>query len=214
MTNAATESPRAAAYLETGTVERTTGGLRVALGDDPYDACRAKSCLVAPEPGDRVLCALEDDAVFVLAVLEGREGSATRLTVEGDLRLQAPSGRISVCSAKGVDIIGAEDVAVTTGNFHLRAKVGSVAIEELGFFGKLLRAEVGKVALVAKELDSRLERWTQRAKRVFRFVEDIEQLRAGTVDMRAENLAALRGENTVVSARVLAKIDGQQVHIG
>ena len=71
MTNAAVRAPRAAAYLETGRVERVTGGLRVTLGDDRFEARRAKSCLVAPEPGDRVLCALEDDGVFVLAVREG-----------------------------------------------------------------------------------------------------------------------------------------------
>ena len=121
---------------------------------------------------------------------------------------------MSLCAARGVDIVAAEDVAVQSGQFHLRAKVGSVAVEDLGFFGRLLRAEVGKVAVVAQELDSRLDRWSLRAKRVFRFVEEIEQLRAGTIDMRAESLAAVRGENTVVSARVLAKIDGEQVHIG
>lgn len=214
MTNAATQTPRAAAYLETGTVERTTGGLRVALGDDRFEARRAKSCLVAPELGDRVLCAVEDDGVFVLAVLEGREGAATRVSVDGDLRLQAASGRVSICSGRGVDVVAVEDVAISSGQLHVRAKAGSVAIEDLGFFGRLLRADVGKVALVARELDSRLERWSQRAKRVFRFVEELEQVRAGSLDMRAEGLAAVRGENTVVSARVLAKIDGEQVHIG
>ncbi len=200
--------------LETGQVERTTGMLRVALTSGTYEARRAKSCLVAPELGDRVLCAIDQDTLFILAVLEGREGAVTRVTADGDLRLQAPSGRVSVCSGKGVDIIGAEDVAVTTHTVNLRAKVGSVAVDELGYLGKLVRAQVGKVALFAEEIDSRMTRLTQRAKRVFRFVEVIDQTRAGTVDMRAESLAAVRGENTMVTARVLAKIDGQQVHIG
>ncbi|MBW2456842.1 MAG: DUF3540 domain-containing protein [Deltaproteobacteria bacterium] len=202
------------ACLETGLIERTTGTLQVVLASGSYEARRAKSCLVAPELGDRVLCAIEQDAVFVLAVLEGREGAATRLTAEGDLRLQAPAGRVSVCSGKGVDIIAAEDVAVTTHTVNVRAKHGSVAVDELGYLGKLVRVQVGKVALFAEEIDSRMTRLTQRAKRVFRFVEDLDQTRAGTVDMRAESLAALRGENTMVTARVLAKIDGQQVHIG
>jgi hypothetical protein len=32
--------------------------------------------------------------------------------------------------------------------------------------------------------------------------------------MRAEGLAAVRGENTIVAARSLAKLDGAQVKIG
>ncbi|RLB64063.1 MAG: hypothetical protein DRI90_05505, partial [Deltaproteobacteria bacterium] len=192
----------------------TTGALQVCLDSSTCGARRAKSCLVAPEPGDRVLCAIEEDAVFVLAVLEGRQGAATRLTADGDLKLHAPTGRIAICSGEGVDIVGAKDVAVTGGALHVRAKTGSVAVDELGYFGKLLRAQVGKVALIAEEVDSRMTRLSQRAKRVFRFVEDIDQTRAGTVDMRAESLAAIRGETTMVTARVLAKIDGEQVHIG
>jgi hypothetical protein len=89
-----------------------------------------------------------------------------------------------------------------------------MAIEELGFFGRLVQAEVAKVSLVAQEVDSVLTRLTQRAKRVFRFVEEIDQTRAGTVDMRAQNLIAIRGENAVISARVLAKVDGEQIHLG
>jgi len=103
---------------------------------------------------------------------------------------------------------------MTAGELHLRARKGSVAIDELGFFGRLLQAEVSKVALVAKEVDSVMDRLSQRAKRVFRFVEEIDQTRAGSVDLRAQNLLALRGENAVVSARVLAKIDGEQIHLG
>jgi hypothetical protein len=200
--------------LESGTVERTDAPMTVRLASGCYPARRAKSCLVAPEAGDRVLCAVAPDAVFVLAVLGGEEGAATRITADGELKLQAPHGRISLCSAEGVELVSTKEVALSGASIHLRAQSGSVAIEEFGFFGRLVRAEVSKVAIVAQEIDSRLERLVQRAKRVFRFVEEIEQVRAGTVDVRAENLAAIRAENTVVSARVLAKIDGAQVHIG
>ncbi len=136
------------------------------------------------------------------------------LAVPGDLELQAHSGRVGISAAAGVDIVSTGAVAMTSSEVHLRAKKGSVAVDDLGFFGRLVRAEVTKVALVAQEVDSALTRLTQRAKRVFRFVEEIDQTRAGTVDLRAENLLALRGENAVVSARVLAKVDGEQIHLG
>jgi hypothetical protein len=103
---------------------------------------------------------------------------------------------------------------MTSADLQVRAGTGSVAVEELGFFGKLVRAEVAKVALAAQEVESVVTRLTQRAKRVFRFVEEIDQTRAGTVDLRAQNLVGIRGENALISARVLAKIDGEQIHLG
>jgi len=213
--SAAKKLVRREAYLESGRVERIGEMIEVSLGTGTCEARRAKSCLVAPEVGDSVLCALEPDgAAFVVAVLAGLEGAPTKLAVDGDLNLQARGGRVSLCASEGVDIVSGGAVAMTSSELHVRAKKGSMAIEELGFFGRLVQAEVAKVSLVAQEVDSVLTRLTQRAKRVFRFVEEIDQTRAGTVDMRAQNLIAIRGENAVISARVLAKVDGEQIHLG
>jgi hypothetical protein len=213
--SAAKKIVRREAYLESGKVERIGETIEVSLGTGTCEARRAKSCLVAPEVGDSVLCALEPDGeAFVVAVLAGREGAPTKLAVDGDLALQARGGRVSLCSSEGVDIVSGGAVAMTSTELHVRAKKGTMAIEELGFFGRLVQAEVAKVSLVAQEFDSVLTRLTQRAKRVFRFVEEIDQTRAGTVDMRAQNLIAIRGENAVISARVLAKVDGEQIHLG
>ncbi len=168
-------------------VLETQPALRVRLHDEVFEARRAKSCLVAPDPGDRVLVAVEPDAVFVLAVLTGAE--ATRIACEAELAIEAP--RLAV-----------------------RAEEGTVAVTRLGFFAGIVDAQLKKVSLLADDLDTMAERITQRAKRVMRFVEELDQLRAGTVDVRAESLAAIRAENALISARVLAKIDGEQINLG
>jgi hypothetical protein len=202
-------------YLEAGTVERILDGtIEVRLVSRVCRTRRAKSCLVAPEVGDKVLCALEPEGGFVLAVLEGREGAPTRLAADGDLHIQSRGGRVAVSSPKGVDVVTGGDLAMTSSELHVRAGKGSIAVEELGFFGRLVQAEVAKVALAAQEVDTMVTRLTQRAKRVFRFVEEIDQTRAGTIDLRAQNLVGIRGENAVISARVLAKLDGEQIHLG
>jgi hypothetical protein len=136
------------------------------------------------------------------------------VAADGDLELRARGGSVAVVGTEGVDLISGGDLGVTARGLNVTAKQGSVAIDELGFFGRLLQAEVTKVALVAQEMDSVFTRLSQRAKRVFRFVEEIDQTRAGTIDLRAQNLVAIRGENTIVSARVLAKVDGEQIHLG
>ncbi len=201
-------------YLESGLVERVDDTITVRLWTGLLEARRAKSCLVAPEIGDKVLCAIEADEAYVLAVLAGAEGAKTAITVDGDLELRARGGSVAVAGTEGVGIVSGGDLALTSRALNITAKQGSVAIDELGFFGRLLQAEVTKVVLVAQEMDSVFTRLSQRAKRVFRFVEEIDQTRAGSIDMRAQNLVAVRGENTIVSARVLAKIDGEQIHLG
>ncbi len=202
-------------YLETGTVERILSGtIKVRRGTGSYQARRAKSCLVAPEIGDTVLCASGPEGAFALAVLQGREGAPTRLAADGDLSIESSNGRVTVSSPEAVDLMSGGTVALTSAEIHVRAAKGSVAIEELGFFGRLVQAQVAKVALAAEEVDSVLTRLTQRAKRVFRFVEEVDQTRAGTVDLRAQGLVGIRGENAVISARVLAKVDGEQIHLG
>ncbi|WP_438040504.1 DUF3540 domain-containing protein [Sorangium sp. So ce128] len=81
---------RPEAYLETGSVERVGATLLVRLAASSCEARRAKSCLVAPEAGDKVLCAIEPEGVYVLAVLDGRDGAPTKLATDGDLEVQAP----------------------------------------------------------------------------------------------------------------------------
>ena len=209
------------AYLETGTLTRAKGETRgdgpseweVTLATGTFPATLAKSCVVMPDVGDKVLCAIDADGVYVVAVLSGREGVTTKIAAQGDLQLSA-TGRVSVRGAEGVDLTGGGSVAIAGPEVHVRAQTGTFAIGELGFFGKLVQAEVTKVAVVAKEVDSIVTRLSQRAKRVFRFVEEIDQTRAGTVDVRAQSLLGLRAENAVISARVLTKVDGEQIHIG
>ncbi len=188
--------------------------IQVTLSVGTVEATLAKGCLVTPEVGDKVLCAMDSEEVFVISVLSSENTKTTSISAQGDLLLRAPSGKVSVAGASGVDIASAGPLGFVAPEVHVHAKKGSIAVEELGFFGRLLQAEIAKVALVADEVDSVLNRLSQRAKRVFRFTEELDQTRAGTVDIRAQKMLGLRAENAVLSARVLAKVDGEQIHLG
>jgi hypothetical protein len=206
-------SPRRAPSLSAGVVRGTASGLLVELGGGPVLAKRAKSCLVAPDAGDRVLCAADGEEVFVVAVLEGAAGAPTRIVAEGDLKVQA-TGRLGLGAGEQIEIAAAKEVGLFAGKLHVRAQTAVAAIEELGLVGRSLEAHLQKAVFVAERIETRADRFVQRAKQVFRFIEALEQVRVGVFDLRAENLAAVRGENTIVAARTLAKLDGEQVKIG
>ncbi|MBM4357016.1 MAG: DUF3540 domain-containing protein [Deltaproteobacteria bacterium] len=188
--------PSESPSLAYGTVTAAAPSLTVALHATERPARRAKSCLVAPEVGDRVLCSVDGATAYVLAVLDG--ASDTTLVSEGRLTLRAT---------------GALELASET--LKIQATSAVAAIEQLRVLGRELDATYGgKVNLLAERVEARATTLLQRARQAFRFVEGLDQTRAGAVDVRAESLVSVRGETTIMAARVLAKLDGEQVKIG
>lgn len=178
-------------------------------------ASRAVSCLVLPEPGDRVLAAeLPGEGWFILAVLTREGVSAVSVCAEGDLRIQAPHGRVSVAAEAGVDLVSTSTVSVTAAQVEMRAARGNVVIDALGFVGTAVVAQLDKVDVVARAMERTVERVTERVKRAYRFVEEIDQLRAERIDYVAKKNMSLRGQNALVTAQDLVKVDGAQIHMG
>lgn len=178
----------------------------------PIAARRAASCLLAPEVGDRVLIAVSElGEAFVLAVLE-QSSEVTRLTVSGDLELRARS--VSIAADEAVRIGSGDELQITAPKLALRTLEGTIFAEALTFLGKTVSTEVDRVKINARAIDSVLERWSQRVKRSFRVIEEVDQVRSGAIDYAAQGNAHLRAENTVVTAEKLVKLNGEQVHIG
>ena len=69
---------------------------------------------------------------------------------------------------------------------------------------------------VAKQCDI----WTDPARDDFwnrlasRTVEGLDQVKAEQIDYAAQKTASMRGENTLVTAEELVKVDGAQIHVG
>ncbi|WP_438028851.1 DUF3540 domain-containing protein [Sorangium sp. So ce233] len=204
-----------AAYQEVGRVVRPAdGAFVVATGAGELEARRAVSCMVGPETDDVVLVSvLPGRGAYILAVLE-REGSDVSVVLEGDLHVKLPSGRFVVGAAEGVTFASGKEVGVVAGEVKVNARLGSIFVESLSYLGTAVQAEVEKAKVKAAAFDATVERVVQRVKRAYRFVEEFEQLRAGRVDYVAKKNMSLRGENTLVTAEELVKLDGAQIHLG
>ena len=90
--------------LPAGRVRLGEGDRCTVTLDDGSDlvARRAASCLLAPEPGDRVLLTLQPEP-FVLAVLERDHDRAARLEVRGDA-VMTTSGELTLEGNEGVAV--------------------------------------------------------------------------------------------------------------
>lgn len=199
-----------AVFQEFGEIVAVDGKIltvRGALGDTL--ARQATSCLVEPSLGDRVLVAAEERGdAFVLAVLEQRSPEVTTIAVEGDLQLRAARGKVTVAAQEGIELLTAAAVSVAS-----RALEVSAA-EAISVIGGAVKAEVDKVKLYATAVDGFYERWSQRVKRSYRTVEELDQVKARHIDYAAQGTVQLRGETTLVSAHDLVKLNAEQIHVG
>jgi hypothetical protein len=185
---------------ETGIVGPMEGGtVTVRTDTGSYRAKRAVSCLVAPQPGDRVTLALTRAGAYVMGVLERGSASETgiTITVDGDLEL-ALGGRFGV----------------TASELALHAPEARVAIGRTTLVGQLLVSQIERVKQVASSVDQIAERFSQTVERCYRFVAKHDQLRAETIDYKAEKTLGLHAQNAMLTAQKLIKVDGDQIHLG
>lgn len=173
-------------------------------------AKRAASCLLVPEPGDHVLLTLSPSP-FVLAVLERGEGQAV---VELPEEVSVRAGRLELQGEHGVAISTKGPLSLTADRTSLRSRLTELATHDLTTIAKRARAHLESANLVSETLDVVTERITSRAARVFRFVTELDQLRARHFDHRADHSARVHAENTVITATEVVKLDGEQIHVG
>ncbi len=211
------------ATVEVGTVvsrqakstrgERESRRFSVRIAARVMIAERAASCLLDPEPGDRVLCARADGDCYVLAVLRRNGEEGQRWSVDGDLRLDA-SGKVTIAGRQGVEVTTPAETRISSGRLQLNAVVAEVLLEQLDYVGSQARVHAQKLKLFASELDSLLGRAVERVKRSYRFVEELDHTRARQIDMTAQVSARIHADSTTITASELIKLDGKQVHIG
>jgi hypothetical protein len=232
MDNLARKLEMGEAVQEAGTVIGADGRFFVVrTGSGDLRAKRAASCLLLPEVGDGVLVAtfqrgafhqvrrpgapnVNPGACYVLAVLEREEGAAGTITSEGDLTVKLPGGRFEVAAQDGVGITSGKDVSVASGAVDIKAATASVLLGGLTILTEVLTAEIGKGKILAGALDSVLDRITQRVKMSYRFVEEVDLVKARQIDYTAQKCMRLHAENTMMTADELVKLDGEQIHVG
>lgn len=173
------------------------GSLSVESEGRGWHCQRAASCVIAPQAGDRVLIAGVDNQVWLLAVLERANPAAAELSVPGDLHIRS-SGELSLSS---------EALRVSAGQ-------GDCHISEMNYSGDKLSAWVSLTRTVGKRAESVWQTVTQVSQNLFRQTRNTEQVRAGQLDIRADDYARLHAHNTVITSKAITKVDSEQIHMG
>lgn len=177
-------------------------------------ARRAASCLLEPAVGDTVWVVGEPGQEgWVLAVLERAEGSATTLTVPGDLSVAA-TGRLTLAGAEGVDLTSAKGLRLHGDAMEVQARTAHVTLRDLTVLARTVFASLVEVTRVGRVLQLLVDRVTQRSQHSVRAIEGLDSTRAGTVDLRAQGRANIQATHALVNGKDLVKMDGGQIHLG
>jgi hypothetical protein len=180
-----------------------------------YRAKRAVSCLLEPEIGDTVaLLTTQAGACYVTAVLEREPEVTNRIVVEGDLEVQLSTGKLTFAAQESVNLLAAKEVSISAGALRVNAREGNLILERISLLGGFATAELEKIKVVAGSLDQVLDRFSQRVKRSFRKVEELDQVKAEHIDYAATSSMSLHAQNALVTAEELVKVDGEQIHVG
>ncbi len=176
---------------------------------------RAASCLLLPAPGDTVMVAgPHDDALYVIAVVVQADRRSATLAVDGDLRLQSKRGGIAIQSAGTLDLQSDTAVATRAPQWKLTAERGQCNVSELDYQGAEVRFSVLVSRFVGHACEVVLDRLHLLTRSSFRITEEIEQVRAGQIDIQASRTLRLHAKNTLVTSKELIKVDAEQSHMG
>ena len=204
------------AFQVMGTVLRVEGPLlvvRTSRGE--FRARRATSCLVEPREADFVLLAgAPSGAAYVIAVLEREDGAGVELASDGDLAIKATGGRVSIAAADGIDLATARDLSVLSEGVRVHAQTGSIVLDKLSYLGSFVRSEIGKLRQEGGVVERVVDRVTDRVKRSFRKIEEIDHVDSKIIHYAAKQVMTMRAKNAVVMAEELVKMDGEQIHLG
>lgn len=189
-------------------------------GDSRALAClRAASCLLVPAPGDTVMVAGPGDSeseseLYLIAVVAQADARQAVLAVHGDLTLASRHGAVAVRSAGALELQSDTAVATRAPEWQLNAERGQCHVASLDYQGAEVRFSVLVSRFVGRACEVVLDRLHLLTRSSLRLTEEVEQVRAGQIDMQASGTLRLHAKNTLVTSKELVKVDAEQIHMG
>jgi hypothetical protein len=180
-----------------------------------YRVMRAVSCVVQPEVNDLVLVSLSSlGGGYILAVLEREQGAKATLSFDSDVDIRTSDGSLSIASKQGIDLASSEDINLIASRLGIASSEGEVNISRLTFLGSFFEGSMETVKVLARTFDAITERFFSRTKRSYRFIEDTDQVKTGSLNYVADKSLMLKGTFSQMTAKEDVHIDGERINIG
>ena len=175
---------------------------------------KAEGCLVAPQPGDRVLLACGgDEEAFILNVLKrSAPDSPAPIHLGENATLQA-AGQLNVLAGK-VEVEGTEATSLKTGEFSLSCVKGRARFGDFLFNGGLVSGRVDSIKTAARHVETTAARVIDRFKRHYRRIEEFEDSRIGRVTLWVGDLFSVNSRSTALKSKDRVEVDADRILLG
>ncbi len=171
-----------------------------------YRARKAKSCLLAPEPGDTVLLCTDDVGnCFILAVLEG-DSPVNNLDFSGDVHLRVRRGNMNLAADK--------EINMTADGLGFVARQARATLERFSLLADAVSSQCRTIVLAADVCNQSLRSLAQRLGSYFRATEEHQEIQAGSARTLIEETHVVHCKNSVLMAEEDARIDADQIQLG
>lgn len=181
-------------------------------------ALRAESCLIEPDCGDTVLICRggafgANAAAYIIAVLARASTDGAQLVLPGGVALHAAQGALQVDAAR-IELKAASAVSLQAPVVGLEGVRGELNFHRVDASIQEAHARFGVVSTMAQQLTSTVGRLVQKARDSFRWIEKVDETRAGRVRMKVDERLHVTARDASVLAQGHVKIDGEKIDLG
>jgi|GEM_PF-567560 len=193
----------------------------VEAGEERLRAEQAVACLVAPEPGDVVLLCREREVqegaeprAWVLSILSRPTSSTRSIVFPGPAHIHVAQGDFKLTAEHALQLASGDALGLATDHLDVHARAGTVQIEELSWVGRLCKAQIERVKLIAQSVDTIARRLVQRLTTSYRYVAEHEEVQSASTRFLVDGTLTLKTQQTMHTAEGHIKMDAQQIHLG
>ena len=175
----------------------------------------AVSCLIVPEIGDTVLLSVSEDPMssYILSILLRPHGDHSTLSIPGGAILKTTQGQL-VIQSEAVSIHGKQALNFDSTALAVRALEAEGRITRLQSWFEHAQTFVSALKLVAKSTTTSVERRILKARESFKWVEQVDETRAGRVRLDIEGRFQMQSRHTSIKSEGLVAIDGKKINLG
>jgi hypothetical protein len=145
---------------------------------------------------------------------DAKSGKTRVCIPEGDLEIATQRGGIDFVAQKRIRLASRERIELASEALDVDAEKGNLRIREAKFSGERFSGWVENVKLAVKRSESVAETVIEKAKNVYRSVDELAQLEAGRVRTFVAGLYQLRSRTASLKAKKAFKVDGEKIHLG
>lgn len=175
----------------------------------------AVSCLIAPEIGDTVLLSVSEDPMssYILSILLRPEADHSVLNIPGGATFKTAQGQL-VIQATAISMKSQQSLNLDTATLTVQAQEAEVRLSRLLSWIEQAETLVSTIKLVAKNITTTVERRILKAKESFKWIEQVDETRAGRVRMDIEGRFQMQSRHTSIKSEGLVAIDGKKINLG